>query len=376
MNIDYFPALFHRIPALAERVPWQSLRGAEIPSDPVLLKRAQHLFGTNYIFIKNEGNDLHIIPEHHAKKLEFLLASDALQKAKTWVTSGNAGDFHCLSVAKAGHELGHSVEIILRKSTMTAKQVEAIMAMMNLGAKVRLRETEKGFRWSMAWNRFLSRFFSRALIPKGGSAVEAVWGGLNAFAELESQIRSGVIPEPNYIVVPVTTGATLAGFEIGKRLLGMENIKIQGMATYCESEGLKPRLADWANQVMGELKKHLGNHVPPYQFSEKDFFVDTTFQAHKPLSLDIQRWLVRFLELEQFDMDFEISGRSMYAMHRWIERKNLRDQKVLFWSVSSAVRSGDFGKFAGFSRLPKKLRRWIKSEQSQGRLAEIGAIPA
>ena len=50
---------------------------------------------------------------------------------------------------------------------------KAVMAMTALGAKVKLRDTDRWFQLTLAWNRFLSRFTKRAILPEGGASGRA-----------------------------------------------------------------------------------------------------------------------------------------------------------------------------------------------------------
>jgi len=371
--MNFMPSLFNRFPELTEEIGWVSLRGAAEPATPSRLVKSQHLFGENYVYFKQENLDFHILPENSAKKLEFILGSPEYDNVKKLIASGPAGDFHCLAVAKAAQELGKKCEIVLRHSRATTKQIQAIMAMMNLGAQVRMRETDRWFQFTMWWKNFQSRFFSQSIVPEGGASGEGVLGYVSAMAELEDQIRSGAIPEPDYLVVPVLTGTSLVGFEVGKRLLGLPRIRIQGIATRCESQSLRPEMAELAADALDIL-----NGVLPaskgISLTEQDFFVDFSVNDLKPLSEDVQRWLVRFFELEQCEMDMEITGRALYGMNRWIEKKNIKGQKILFWSISCPFRSGDLGEFQGYEKIPGKLKKWIRKEQASGRLYDIGRI--
>jgi len=372
IHLEYMPALFYRFPTAAEEIDWVSLRGAEIPSVPKRLIKSQHLFGENYIFLKQELLDFHTIPETDAKKLEFILAEPEVERAKTFVASGRAGDFHCLAIAKAAKELGKKAVIILRQAPMTTKQVRAVMAMMNLGARVYMRETPRGFQWTMGWQRFLSRFTRRVILDEAGACGSGALGYVSALCELEAQVKAGEIPEPDYLVVPVVSGTSLAGLELGKKLLGWDRLKIQGVATHCESQTLRKDMAEIANEASEVLAQALNKK--PWVFSENDFFVDFSVVGLNPISDDIYRWLIRWNELELVDMDMERSGRALYGMAKWIEKRSLKNQKIVFWSISSPFRSGDLGNFQGYSAIPQKLKRWIREEQRLGRLMDIGKI--
>lgn len=369
---EYMPALFWRLPMLGERLDWVSLRGADVPSVPKRLIRSQHLFGENYLFLKQELTDFHIIPETDAKKLEFILADEEIENARTLVASGRAGDFHCLSVAKVAKELGKQAIIILRQAPMTTKQVHAVMAMMNLGARVALRETSRGFNFAMGWQRFWSRILKRAILSEGGASGPGALGYVSALCEIEAQVKAGEIPEPDYLVVPVVTGTSLAGLELGKKLLGWDKLKIQGVATHCESPALRKDIAQIANEASEILAEALERK--PWTFTENDFFVDFSVLGLEPISRDIHRWLTCWNELEQVDMDMELSGRALFGMSKWIEKRNLKGQKILFWSISSPFRSGDLGDFQGYANIPQKLKKWIRENQRSGRLQDIGKI--
>lgn len=370
--MEYMPALFDRFPELAGEIDWVSLRGAEVPSVPKRLIKSQHLFGENYVFLKQELDDFHIMPEVDAKKLEFILADADVVDASTLVASGKGGDFHCLSIAKAAKELGKTATIILKKAPITTKQVQAVMAMTALGAKVKLRDTDRWFQLTLAWNRFLSRFTKRAILPQGGASGLGVLGYVSALCELEAAVQSGELPEPDYLVVPVVTGTSLAGFEVGKRLLGWDRLKIQGIATHRQSQTLRKDAASLAQEAAEILAEALKQTSPT--FSENDFFIDFSVASETPISNDLHRWLIRWNELEQVDMDMELSGRALYGMSEWIAKRHLKNQKLVFWSISSPFRSGDMGSFAGYQSCPVKLRRWIRSEQRAGRLIEIGKV--
>lgn len=62
------------------------------------------------------------------------------------------------------------------------------------------------------------------VIPAGGSSVSGMLGYTEAGLELAEQIRTGQLPKPDRIVVPVGTGGTAAGLATGLHLAGLDTM--------------------------------------------------------------------------------------------------------------------------------------------------------
>ena len=58
----------------------------------------------------------------------------------------------------------------------------------------------------------------------GGSNIAGTLGFVNAAMELKQQIDKGELPEPDIIICPVGSSATLAGLTIGCQLAGMSTM--------------------------------------------------------------------------------------------------------------------------------------------------------
>jgi D-cysteine desulfhydrase len=59
------------------------------------------------------------------------------------------------------------------------------------------------------------------LLPPGGSSVVGTLGYLDGAAELALQVRGGVLPRPDLIVVPLGSGGTAAGLLAGLAIEGL-----------------------------------------------------------------------------------------------------------------------------------------------------------
>jgi D-cysteine desulfhydrase len=375
VNAEYAPALFSLFPELGERLAWVSLRGAAEPVVPKRLVRSQHLFGTNYVFMKQEELDFYIIPENSARKLEFIMG-DALRRGRSkFVSSGILGSHHCLAVVKAASELGHKSEVVLKKCPLTSEALQMVGAMENLGASVKLRKSERGFRWTRRVQDFWANIFRNEIIPPWGFSTKGALGYVNAMCELRIQIDEGQIPMPNQLVISVESGSTLVGLEVGKRLVGLDDLQIIAFQA-AESETLEPQsLADLASATATLLNRFLNKPIKS-EFTPKDFKVerDYLFSGYGIIPDFLTRWENEFIELEAIELGENSSLKGLYGMSDWIKRQNIQDKKILFWNTFCPFRLGDLADNFTYSRLPWRLKRWMRAELREGRLPEVGLI--
>jgi D-cysteine desulfhydrase len=74
----------------------------------------------------------------------------------------------------------------------------------------------------------LARLRGARWIPAGGSTPLGVLGQVNAGLELATQVRDGLVPRPDRIVLPVGTGGTIAGLALGLSIAGLD-IEVVGV---------------------------------------------------------------------------------------------------------------------------------------------------
>lgn len=373
--IDYLPALFSWFPELIGRIPWVSLRGVLTPAAPRLLLRSRHLFGDNHAFIKNEEDDFHTIPENKARKLEFVIGASLQSKKKKLVSFGYIGSPHCFSTVKAASQLGLKSEVVLIKSPLTTSAVEMVAAMKNLGATVKLRASSWGFKFTAWWNWLCSRVFRTDLVPPADIHGKSCLGYVSAPLELKQQIDDGVLPTPDYLFVPVGSGATLVGLEIGKRLAGLTSLKIVGVQA-SDSEGISEvRLAEMANNAVRLLNSALKNKLND-QFTGAEFLIQRASSevGHGLATESVLRWSFGFQELEGIELDPVYTAKALHEMSSYIRKNNIRDKVFLFWNTFSPFRSGDVPKGWTPRHLYWKLKRWIREEQKSGHLVDLGRV--
>ena len=359
LSVEYFPALFIKYPLLIGKIPWADLRGCLEPSPPFRLIKSSHWFGDNYMFMKRESLDFHIISENKARKLEFILGKTLEEHTKKIVAFGPIGSSHCLSIAKAGAEIDLKTEIYLSLGSFSSEDVDKVLAMKNLGARVHFRSHEWSLRWSLFWKKWWGKIFPTEIVPFGGATGLGALGYVSAMVELASQIQSGKVPNFDFLFVPVVTGTSLVGMEVGRRLMGMNSLKIVGFPV--AQEVPKTNLVKMANEAFTTLQG-VGDSKMEKDFKEQDFVLwkDQSKACSDQKNFNLERWMIQFMETEGVELDPLYTGKALRAASSYLLRSKMEGKNILFWNTYSPFRRGDL---PSHRNIPYRLRRWMRDTQ-------------
>jgi D-cysteine desulfhydrase len=169
---------------------------------------------------------------------------------------------------------------------------------------------------------------------------------------LKEQVNAGQCPEPDYIFVTAGTGGTMAGIEMGVRILGM-NSRVVGV-----------RITDWlsvnesliANIVNRgyKLLKDSGARLPPLHLKGSDITMIHEFFGGEYAKITPEcaeaKQLAR--DLENIILDTTYTAKTMAAMISFIKDHGLKDKNILFWHTYN---SRDLAPFLDPECTPAKL---------------------
>ena len=242
-NIGVVPAGAQSSEFLGERVfgfagarflPWSPMfdRPTTVSEAGKTLKA---LAGAERLFIKDEGSDLSALYGNKIRKYEFLLPSLALSGVKKIYSYGAFGSNHCSNLALAArygrYRLDEETdamesEFYLYPQEITAQVITKLRLLTASGARLRFLEGDAAVALSIARGELKTRYAgddAEAYIPPGGSSPLSVLGHIEAIMELAEQIEGRTCPLahfPDYIFVPLGSGATAIGLVLGCQLLG------------------------------------------------------------------------------------------------------------------------------------------------------------
>lgn len=166
------------------------------------------------LWIKREDLSADPLGGNKVRALEFLLGG--VRQGESVVTVGAAGSTHVLATLVHARRLGAKAivyrwpqemnEIARRVSSRITQETDAALCRNVVAAYVR------------AWG---ARLRGAQWIPAGGSSPLGVLGQVNAALELADQVRAGMLPPPERIVLPLGTGGTAAGIALGVAIAGL-----------------------------------------------------------------------------------------------------------------------------------------------------------
>lgn len=328
-SMEVMPLLFALKPELAGNLSWTGLRGAEAPSKPVPLTRSQHLWGENYVFMKREALDAGLMAENPARKLEFLLEPQD-QKSLEIVGSDFLGGSFGLALAQCCRLLGLKLELLLLESKQHQGFDKHLKELKDLNIKPKLFKTREQLERSINWRKSLGKIFPKRVLPFSGVTAGSVIAYVSAMLELDDEMKSRRLPPLDYIFVPVGTGMTLAGLEIGRRLSRRDSTKIIGIQCLDPRQIDLGQISEKANEAIDLLNGHLKEKLD-FKLKASDF----NLIRAKSNQNEQGRFWSRLQEIEGIELENVYSGPSLSALNEFIEQKKLSDQRILFWNTYS-----------------------------------------
>jgi 1-aminocyclopropane-1-carboxylate deaminase/D-cysteine desulfhydrase-like pyridoxal-dependent ACC family enzyme len=159
------------------------------------------------LYVKNDGVTHPLYGGNKVRKAERILLDVRSRNGSRLLTFGAAGSHHVLTLGLFARELGVRVAAVLGPQVSTPHVEQTLRATVGAGVEVFAGSGVMGLGLQAL------RAFSRGdiLVPPGGSNVEGALGSADAIAELADDVRSGWVPEPDFVVVPLGSGGTLAG---------------------------------------------------------------------------------------------------------------------------------------------------------------------
>jgi D-cysteine desulfhydrase len=173
--------------------------------------RALETLDNRELWVKDEGRIHPLYGGNKPRKLQHLLEDALKRRARHLVTVGVVGSHHVLATGILGRAAGLSTTAILlpRPASYHAEQTtkQAILAGVELLSLKSFGD----------YPRIVGSLIKSGgyFVPPGGSNALGALGYLDALLELESQIKAGELPEPDFIFVALGSGGTAAGLLAG-----------------------------------------------------------------------------------------------------------------------------------------------------------------
>lgn len=189
-----------------------------VPPTPVELLAPLSTAGCS-LWLKRDDLTHPLYGGNKVRKLERILLDARARGATRLVTIGAVGSHHVLATGIFGRLAGMRVDAAVLAQPRSAHVLDTLRASLAQGVGLFPARTYlQAARLTESW---VER--GAYAIPAGGSSELGTLGIVDAAAELAEQVRSGELPEPDLIVVPLGSGGTVAGLLAGLALNGLNS---------------------------------------------------------------------------------------------------------------------------------------------------------
>lgn len=207
--------IFERYPSLQEQLAFRPFVSRPTPVERLDLGG---WLACDSVWHKRDDLTSPLYGGNKIRRYEFVLA-DALRKgADNLVTVGGLGSTQVTATAMYGREVGIPVTAVMFDQPVTTFLREALLCDAAAGATLIRGYSYLGT--AIRTLRLLRGMKRPYFIPPGASNPLANIGYLDALLELDAQVRAGLLPRPDLMVLPSGSSGTLAALAIGCALLG------------------------------------------------------------------------------------------------------------------------------------------------------------
>lgn len=344
-------SLFAAFPTLGKRLDCLSI--AELPT-PV-----ESLPGVRpNLWIKRDDKTHPLYGGNKVRKLEFILAEVKKSAKEQVVTFGATGTNHGVATALFCQQQNIACEILLFDQPITRTVQQNLRLMQRFGAhlvhKGSLLRTVLAF-YVSARLRHPTAYFLFA----GGSNLAGCIGFVNAAFELKDQIQRRLLPEPDVIICPVGSSATVAGLTLGCHLAGL-NSRVVGVRVAPSHLGIIPACTSrTVTRLMEQTYRHLqklDTAIPFTALPEIDLLDRYYGHGYGQATAEGKTATAAF---EQAGIALEATYTAKAAAAALDACDADPSQQVLYWHTFNSADMSCWASGADNKQLPKELQRLV-----------------
>ena len=336
---------YAQYPQLKNAIP--SIWLADLPTPLYQLQNlAKHFNNRCTIFMKDDGltgkkrNNGRFFGGNKIRKLEFLLADALAQGAQSVMTYGCIGSNHVVATGVCAKQLGLRSVAMLMPQPINQIVKRNLLLMHENGIEMIL-SPDREIRNLSTISAYVKNKYAHGdmpyFIPTGGSNPLGVIGFIDAAFELKQQIEKDIMPEPDYIYLPVGSGGTIAGLMLGLRAAGLQT---QVIGIMVEPDELSNPLSQRILRLMRKTNEFIGQKDASwrvYDWHETAIhLVDMSGSEYGAATPEALQAIESMRETENLLLDITYSGKAAAGMLRDLQSGNCDGKTILFWNTFCA----------------------------------------
>jgi D-cysteine desulfhydrase len=236
------------------------------------------------LWVKRDDLSASSLGGNKVRALEFLLG--AVRAGDRIATIGALASTHGAACAFHARSLGAGCSVCLWPQVMNPTAEQMAEALGGLAERRVVPSPALAMAW-LIWRRVAGD----RVVPAGGTAARGILGHVNAALELAGQVRDGLLPEPDRIVLPLGTGGTAAGLALGCRIAGLRTrvVAVRVVPRVVGRRGRVVRLARATARFMRRVSRSVVPDVDPEMIEVESRYYGGDYGRETPEAREAMR---------------------------------------------------------------------------------------
>jgi D-cysteine desulfhydrase family pyridoxal phosphate-dependent enzyme len=285
------------------------------------------------LFIKRDDFIGQLVWGNKLRKLEYSIAEAISLGADTIITCGAVQSNHARITAQVCKRLGLKCVLVQNgERPKVATGNHKVNIMLNIPIHYVQSSIERIDTMNKIYVDLKSQGQKPYIIPLGASNAIGCLGFVNAIRELKAQQELLGI-EFDYLFHSSSSGGTQAGLEIGKRLFGLNKLKIIGVSADNSFDQLANNILECTNPAIERLRN-------PFSINKSDLTIDTSFigPGYGIASEESLDAIKQFNEIEGIILDNTYTAKAAAAVLTYIRTGKISKSKnILFWHTGGII---------------------------------------
>ncbi len=354
-------AMFSEYPRLENSLPRVCLGG--LPT-PIIKLATLDVKSSAGIFVKRDDLAGDVYGGNKVRKLETLLGQARETRAKGILTFGFFSSGHALATTIYAKKLGLPVTCILLEEETNATAREHLLLNHYYGATL-VHCTADFFieHRDAILDEQVAKFEEvygtpPLILPVGGTSPLGTVPYVNAVFELKQQIDEGVIPEPDYLYVPLASTGTAAGLACGLQVAGLKT-RVIAVKVVDPEYGKKETLLSLFRET-NELLRSLDSSFPLLDPGKANFEIRHDFRGPAyavPTRESLEA--ISLAEREGLRLEAIYTGKTFAALLHDLRSGKLTDKTVLFWHTANSREMSSHVAGLDYRSLPREFHKYF-----------------
>lgn len=357
------PLLVQKYPGL-RMLPWCSL--GRFPTPVERMAKLGEFLELKRLWVKRDDLSGESYGGNKVRKLEFLLADALSQGRDAVLTVGAAGSNHVLATTIYAKKLGLKTFAVFVPQPVQEYARRNLLCDYHLGLEMHYLTNELMVPWRMlrVWLSYRSpETLARPyLIWAGGSSPTGVIGYLNAGLELAQQVTQGLLPEPDFVFVPVGSAGTLAGLALGLKLACLRTRAV-GVRVYDRLAANSSMVTYLARAGLRRLRQY-DSSFPEVRLRRSDFVLLDDFfgRGYAHFTRPGMEAVRLAAEWEGLKLEGTYTGKTLAGLISFARKENLTNKALLFINTyNSRELKPLMDDPPDYRKLPKELHRYFEA---------------